>query len=261
MNEQINQELHGEDRSDGGSRWGGIGNQKKDSTTGRFMPMEASFDKKSYNSRYYLKNKQKICADSANRYAKNPEPYKRRSALRNKTCKEQIVAYRKKYRRDNSAILKAKDSAYQKLNRKRLSTRSRSYAAAHPEQRCETQHKYNVSNKGRTAMRNWARTIGKLPEHRAKRIASDARRRALETTSALPDANIAIEKISTSRHRCYYCGIKIERKKLHIDHLNPLARGGAHAAYNLVPACQTCNLTKGKKEPNRFVVGQQLLVF
>ena len=40
---------------------------------------------------------------------------------------------------------------------------------------------------------------------------------------------------------CAYCGADWE----HVDHVVPLARGGAHALANLVPACAPCNLSKG----------------
>lgn len=62
---------------------------------------------------------------------------------------------------------------------------------------------------------------------------------------------------------CAYC--KTEPFE-HIDHVVPLARGGRHAIGNLLPACQTCNLTKGAKTlsewrlraplPRRFQVAQ-----
>ncbi|MFI8830536.1 HNH endonuclease [Streptomyces afghaniensis] len=39
---------------------------------------------------------------------------------------------------------------------------------------------------------------------------------------------------------------------MHVDHLVPLARGGAHSLSNLVPACQRCNTSKGAKDPYDF---------
>lgn len=43
--------------------------------------------------------------------------------------------------------------------------------------------------------------------------------------------------------QCCYCNAPAE----HLDHVNPLSRGGADAAHNLVPACAPCNLSKGAK--------------
>lgn len=44
-------------------------------------------------------------------------------------------------------------------------------------------------------------------------------------------------------HRCAYCGRDAE----HLDHVEPLAKGGADAERNIVPACAQCNLSKGAK--------------
>jgi len=46
------------------------------------------------------------------------------------------------------------------------------------------------------------------------------------------------------RHCCAYCG---ERKPLTRDHVIPLSRGGRNAIGNLVPACGSCNYSKGQK--------------
>lgn len=48
---------------------------------------------------------------------------------------------------------------------------------------------------------------------------------------------------SMQKQRCFYCG----EAGGTIDHVIPLSRGGSHAIGNLVPACRTCNLSKGKK--------------
>jgi 5-methylcytosine-specific restriction endonuclease McrA len=43
--------------------------------------------------------------------------------------------------------------------------------------------------------------------------------------------------------QCAYCDAPAE----HLDHVQPLSRGGADAAHNLLPACAPCNLSKGAK--------------
>ncbi|MGW2223795.1 HNH endonuclease [Streptomyces formicae] len=47
------------------------------------------------------------------------------------------------------------------------------------------------------------------------------------------------------RHCCAYCGGN--EGGIHMDHVIPLSRGGRHAIGNVLPACQSCNLTKGAK--------------
>ncbi|MFI6319741.1 HNH endonuclease [Nonomuraea sp. NPDC050556] len=42
---------------------------------------------------------------------------------------------------------------------------------------------------------------------------------------------------------CAYCASPAEV----IDHVDPLAVGGSHTAANVVPACSSCNLSKGDR--------------
>jgi 5-methylcytosine-specific restriction endonuclease McrA len=44
-------------------------------------------------------------------------------------------------------------------------------------------------------------------------------------------------------HACAYCGAHAT----HLDHVEPLSKGGSDVEANIVPACQHCNLSKGAK--------------
>lgn len=44
--------------------------------------------------------------------------------------------------------------------------------------------------------------------------------------------------------RCYYCGRSVGAKKLTMDHVVPLIRGGRSTRGNVVPACKECNNAK-----------------
>lgn len=46
---------------------------------------------------------------------------------------------------------------------------------------------------------------------------------------------------------CWYCGAEIDAATMHMDHLVPLKQGGRDALDNIVPACPTCNMSKGSK--------------
>jgi 5-methylcytosine-specific restriction endonuclease McrA len=47
--------------------------------------------------------------------------------------------------------------------------------------------------------------------------------------------------------RCYLCGQSVEPDNFHLDHLVPLAKGGEHAAFNLMVAHPRCNWKKHTK--------------
>lgn len=45
-------------------------------------------------------------------------------------------------------------------------------------------------------------------------------------------------------HRCAYCVLPLP---LEMDHVVPLTKGGAHSKENVVPACKSCNSSKGNR--------------
>jgi 5-methylcytosine-specific restriction endonuclease McrA len=52
-------------------------------------------------------------------------------------------------------------------------------------------------------------------------------------------------------HICQYCYSKFPEKKLTIDHVVPLSKGGRHEWTNVVTACSKCNNRKGDKSPEK----------
>jgi len=47
-----------------------------------------------------------------------------------------------------------------------------------------------------------------------------------------------------NRGACHYCGRRVGRESLTMDHVVPLVRGGRSTKGNLVPACKDCNNRK-----------------
>lgn len=62
----------------------------------------------------------------------------------------------------------------------------------------------------------------------------------MEKRKALPQKvrNRVYEKYGG---RCAYCGQPIAYKEMQIDHMEPLARGGADEEANFMPSCRICN--------------------
>jgi len=46
---------------------------------------------------------------------------------------------------------------------------------------------------------------------------------------------------------CHYCGRQPPEAVLQVDHIRPVAEGGANDLMNLITSCRDCNLGKGKK--------------
>lgn len=69
----------------------------------------------------------------------------------------------------------------------------------------------------------------------------NARRARIAGASAHPLPKRVLRRLRSAQ--CAYCG----QAGGTVDHLVPLSRGGQHAEGNLVPACRSCNSSKGDK--------------
>jgi 5-methylcytosine-specific restriction endonuclease McrA len=52
--------------------------------------------------------------------------------------------------------------------------------------------------------------------------------------------------------RCVYCGTALDFETATLDHVYPLAHGGAHHPGNVVLACDQCNRLKSDRLPGDF---------
>ncbi len=50
-------------------------------------------------------------------------------------------------------------------------------------------------------------------------------------------------------YTCQYCGAKLPKSQLTMDHVIPKVRGGKTTWENVVCACKSCNLRKGSRTP------------
>lgn len=96
------------------------------------------------------------------------------------------------------------------------------------------------------------------PERRRAWTRENHARRREQKGGRLP--NGTVNKIGEKqRWRCAVCKCRI-RKLYHIDHIQPLARGGRHQPRNIQLLCPACNLRKGAKDPIDFMrLGGRLL--
>jgi len=51
---------------------------------------------------------------------------------------------------------------------------------------------------------------------------------------------------------CYWCKKMTLPGERHVDHIQPLASGGAHVSGNLCVTCAECNTSKGDRSPEEF---------
>lgn len=87
---------------------------------------------------------------------------------------------------------------------------------------------------------------GQSPDGRIVKLM--ARHRYLQRQVGAPGRGVSAEQfaqlIASQGWRCTYCA---QLKKLELDHVVPLSRGGAHDIENAVGACKRCNCSKGAR--------------
>lgn len=133
-------------------------------------------------------------------------------------------------------------------NREKDREKSRCWQQANPEKKREKDRRYAEANreKQHERQRLWRQAN---PE---KCRAKNQRRRALKRDQhgLVPvTAEVIDQRFELFGHACAYCGAQHD---LHIDHFIPLAKGGTHAASNLVPACSACNSSKCDSDPEQW---------
>lgn len=55
---------------------------------------------------------------------------------------------------------------------------------------------------------------------------------------------IRFEVFKRDQFTCQYCGKKAPDVILHVDHIQPVSKGGTNDLLNLITSCQDCNLGK-----------------
>ncbi len=78
------------------------------------------------------------------------------------------------------------------------------------------------------------------------------------TRSVRPTARVSFRRderdaIARSQgRRCNYCGARLTRDNLQIDHMDPVSRGGSNDWENLQALCRRCNIRKGNHTDEEF---------
>lgn len=185
------------------------------------------------------------------RYRLNREVIRKKAREYVAKNKEAVYAANKRSRDRNKEKLAADKKAYydriktdpkwqerQKIAREENKERKRlydeEYRAKTPEKQKEWSEGWRLENKEKV---------------RAIKHTYKVKRRAQEA-NGVSSKQLAEWSISKAKI-CYWCGVKCP-DNYHIDHYQPLAKGGLHELDNLVIACATCNMQKNAKDPYEF---------
>lgn len=105
--------------------------------------------------------------------------------------------------------------------------------------------------------------LSRSASHEAGRGGRPSRRGAVRLRGGVRAASKAVVHVAMKRalrkgalrdcsQRCVYCATRLDQRTATLDHVVPLARGGANDPGNLVVACAPCNRLKSDLVPFEF---------
>jgi len=187
--------------------------------------MNSDKDKKAeYDRAYYLVHKDRVAALGRAYYLAN---------------RDEVILQQRAYRLANHDKVTAHDRSRYIDRKDRTSEYSRAWCLANPDKVAAYGRAWRGANPAMVCAK------GKL--RRARKLGAGG--------SITLDQWKAIQ--SAYEWRCAYCGKK--PAKLTQDHVIPLSRGGSHTPANIVPACTSCNSSKGARLPTK-VPAKRLLI-
>lgn len=169
---------------------------------------------------------------------------------------DRVNERQRRLRKERPELVKAWEVAYREKNREFLNRRSAEYRAANPEKRALTIAKYVERNKEAIARRvaDWN---ARNPE--AGRIVRINRRARIAASNSKLSRGLAKKLFSLQKGKCACCGQPLG-KNYHLDHIMPLALGGANEDANIQLLRAECNLKKNRKHPVDYMRSKGFLL-
>lgn len=150
-----------------------------------------------------------------------------------------------------------KVQAYRDKNSAYYSAYAIEWAKSNPERRAEIarRHEQKPHRRMRSARLTVAQKAQRVKSSRKWQIAnpgavraSSSNRRALIKSFGRLTRGIVRKLMRLQRGLCPNCEVEITHD-YHVDHIEPLARGGKNVDANVQLLCPTCNIKKGAKDP------------
>jgi 5-methylcytosine-specific restriction endonuclease McrA len=219
---------------------------------------EKKAHRKAQRKAYYEANIDRIRKKDRERHDANRDE-------RNKASREYYAANREKLLEQNREYREQNRDRLAKCDRLRYESNAaqrKEYARKHRQaniDKCREQCRRNYAA-NRSLRREYAQRrheanpeIRQQANQQGRRIRRARERNAIDPAAPAATAAATARRVWLFGNACAYCG---SDGPLHLDHVEPLARGGLHTPDNLVPACQRCNLSKNAKPVEAWYLSQ-----
>jgi 5-methylcytosine-specific restriction endonuclease McrA len=164
--------------------------------------------------------------------------------------REKELARRALWKKNNRPRINKKQTEARKKNKDRDREWRRAWDKKTPERQIAASAAYYARN---AEMRR-AKSLEWYYANPTKASAQRANRRALVKSAEGTHTAEDIQRIGTlQKWRCHWCGKSIKRG-YHVDHIQPLSKGGTNWPSNLAIACGHCNLSKHNSDPIAFAM-------
>jgi 5-methylcytosine-specific restriction endonuclease McrA len=178
-------------------------------------------------------------------------------AARNKAWhesnKERAAANRKAWYESNRDRKAAQVKAWRENNRERVSATYKAWCEANPDYN-KTQYEANRESA-------YARCKAWYAAHPEAKLALNAKRRALKRNADGTYSAVDIKRIRDEQNDCcVYCKAALNGKG-HVDHVQPLAKGGTNWPDNIQLLCKSCNSRKHAKDPVAHIAQLGIISF
>lgn len=183
--------------------------------------------------------------------------------FRTKRCNKCILAKRVAKAPEN----RARHAVYYAANSAHVLSRIAARRAAHPEVEAAYREKNREDRAQRTrdwriafperaalAVKRW-----RLANPERRRILFQNRRARIKEVGGKLSKNLAQKLYTLQKGKCACCGLPLGRK-FHMDHIMPLALGGANEDFNIQLLTGRCNSQKRAKHPADFMRQRGFLI-
>lgn len=170
-------------------------------------------------------------------------------------CKKCYSIYRKKHYDKNKKQIREKQNEYLKIyhlkNKEKISEYKKGYYKENKERILDYNKQYREENKEH--IKKYKRKY--KTNNREMFNKYKQKRRAIKKGLLSTLTTEQWEEIKKDfNNQCAYCGmteeehIKEWKEQLHQEHFIPLTSGGEYTHNNIIPACKSCNGSKGNKD-------------